>query len=348
MMMLAESFFPNPSSKEFFREDLGGMLEVTANYDFIQISAVAHPDEFLTMLETVASAVSNPATDNETTSKLKAQRIEALKQMQSDPMHIADWAASKQLFGTFPYGRPEHGTIESVSKIEFADLIDAKQRFLTADNATISIGGNFDPTFAYRAARRLFGTWLKSDRIVPSTFKQPDQPDTKMVKLPVLNEGAPHIYFALRGVSRNDRDYAASNVLTTILESRVKENASAVSATHSFVTNEAHILPGSIVVGISSLNIEQIPSNLVTLLLLKPVTEAEFTAAKASALNDRRLHNPDVFWLDSDTFKLASAAEEQKAFEGVSLTDVQRVAAQLAKNPVVAVTVVKAEKAATN
>lgn len=348
MALLAESFFPNETSREFFQQDLGGKLDITANYDFIQISASAKPDEFLTMLESVAAAVANPTIDKETTAKLKIRRLEALKKMQADPMHIAEWATSKQLFGTFPYGRPELGTVESVSRIEFADLIDARQRFLAADNATISVGGNFDPSFAYRAARRLFGTWLKSDRIVPSTFKQPDEPDTKMAKLAVLNEGMPHVRYAFRGVARNDKDYAASKILALILESRVKENAAAAKATSSFVENEAHILPGSFVVGISGPENEQIPANLITLLLSKAVTSDEFNTAKTRALSERKAYSLDEFWLDADTFKITSAADEQRAFENATQANVQRVAERLAKNPVVSASVTMAEKSATN
>ena len=82
MSLLAESFFPNEASREFFKDDLGGSLDVTANYDFIQINAAAKPDEFLTMLESVAAAVSNPSTDKETTAKLKARRLELLTNRQ--------------------------------------------------------------------------------------------------------------------------------------------------------------------------------------------------------------------------------------------------------------------------
>lgn len=346
MSLLAESLFPNETTKEFFQNDLGGRLDVTVNHDFIQINAVAKPDEFLTMIESVAAALSSPSTDKETTAKLKARRLELLANVQSDAGYVADQAVSKQLFGTFPYGRPTLGTAESLLKIDFADLIDAKQRFLTSDNATISIGGNFDPAFAYRAARRLFGSWLKSDKLVPSTFKQPDNPDTKMVTLSLSNDSQPQVRFALRGVARNDRDYAASRLLSTILESRVKENVGTADGTSAVVENKAHLLPGSLVVGVTGLDGDRIPANLVSLLLAKPVTNAEFESAKAKALADRKLYNPDEYWLDVDTFKLTSTAEEQKAFEGVALGDVQRVSERLAKNPIVAVTVVKAAKAA--
>ncbi len=57
MALLGEILFPNETVKEFFREDLGGSLEITSNYDYIQINATSSSDQFLTMLETLAGVV---------------------------------------------------------------------------------------------------------------------------------------------------------------------------------------------------------------------------------------------------------------------------------------------------
>ena len=44
-------------------ERMRASLEVVTNYDYIQINASSKPESFLTMLETLASAVSNPTID---------------------------------------------------------------------------------------------------------------------------------------------------------------------------------------------------------------------------------------------------------------------------------------------
>ncbi len=105
MALLAEVLFPNETAKEFFREDLGGSLEIISNYDFIQINATANSEQFLTMFETVAVAVTNPQIDKETTQKVRAVQIEKVRELEKDPAYIADRAAARRLFGDFPYGR---------------------------------------------------------------------------------------------------------------------------------------------------------------------------------------------------------------------------------------------------
>src|SRR5688572_21494697 len=143
MQMLADNLFPNEAAREFFTDDLGGSLEITSNYDYIEINASSTSSQYLSMLETIASVIANPPIDKETTAKLKTAMLSRIATSEADPAYVADHAVAKRLFGTFPYGRPRLGTAESVQKIEFADLIDAKQRFLTADNATLAMSGNF-------------------------------------------------------------------------------------------------------------------------------------------------------------------------------------------------------------
>lgn len=78
MQMLANNLFPNEATRDFFKEDLGGNLVIETNYDYIQINASSKPEGFTTMLETVATAVSNPVIDKETTSKLRAGLLRTL------------------------------------------------------------------------------------------------------------------------------------------------------------------------------------------------------------------------------------------------------------------------------
>jgi predicted Zn-dependent peptidase len=139
MALLGDALFPNESQREFFTEDLGGSLEVTSNFDYIQINATGNSDQFLTILETLATAVTNPQINKEITAKVVSARLEKVKELEKSPSYTADQAVAKRLFGDFPYGRAQMGTSESLAKIDFADLLFARQRFLTADNASSPI-----------------------------------------------------------------------------------------------------------------------------------------------------------------------------------------------------------------
>lgn len=346
MQMLSDNLFPNEASLEFFREDLEGDLKITTTYDFIQIDAVSKPDSLLTMLETVAAAISNPVIDKEITSKLRTDLLDKVKNMEADPAYIADQAVAKRLFGTFPYGRPIVGPPDSIKKIEFGDLIDAKTRFLTADNATLTISGNFDRSAGLRAVKRYFGGWLKSDRKVPSTFRQPDAPPSgvQIIASPKPNVSA--IRFAMRGTARGGKDHAASAIFASILESRLKARVPEAFASRVFVRNESYLLPGLIVVGFSAGkddlgtgNGKVDANDLVSKALSDAITEAEFQSARsvnAAVWNTRKA---PTFWLDNDTYKTTSIETDRLIFEKISLAEVRAFADSLKGSPMAAVLV---------
>ena len=352
MALLSDALFPNESVKEFFREDLGGSLEVTSNFDYIQIDATAKSDQFLTMLESLAGALTNLQLDKETVAKIRALRLEKVKELEKNPTYIADRATAKKLFGDFPYGRAQAGTSESLGKIDFADLILAKEKFLTSDNATIAIAGNVKPEFAYRAARRLFGSWVKSDKKIPATFRQPDAPDTKPLLFKTEIENAGELRSSFRGSARSDKDFYAECILTRILQNRLQ----AEKAQNGIIRRENHLLAGSVVFEFPNWNAEKIkvegnqnsvPADFrraVADLLKTDITQNEFEKAKNDFLSEYNKQNPMDLWLDADTYKLASVKEETQKASSVSLSDVQRVLQNWRKEPVVSAFVATATK----
>lgn len=352
--MLADSLFPTSEVREFYRDDLAGSLDVITNYDYIQINATASNDQFLTLLESLSAAITNPTIDKESTAPMKALELGKIASSMKDAAYVADTAAASRLFGTFPYGRPRLGTAESVQKIDFADLIDLKQRFLTADNATVAISGNIDGNLAYRAATRYLGGWLKSDKRVPSTFRQPDAPKAGM---PIFDSPVPNtseFRFAVRGTARGEKDYYASAVLARILDRRLKQ----AEGGKAFVRYEANVLPGSLLFGISDWYLGKIKRDgdkidlpmtdgYVKKIFEVAVKPEEFDTAKRElAISLAQAPGSDL-WLDTETYKLVSAAADAEAAQAVSLADAQRVLERLQKEPVAQVLVFSEAAAAT-
>ncbi len=351
MQLLADNIFPNEAARDFFNEDLGGSLEIITTYDYIEVRASARPENFLTMLETIATAVSNPQIDKETTAKIRSALALRLEEIGSDPVHIADKAVAHQLFGTFPYGRPQMGSIESVKKIDFADLIDARQKFFTADNATIAVTGNFDRALGFRAIRRYFGNWLKSDKKVPPTFKHPDAPPSEILTVRSPDSKATVLRFAFRGTARSDNDFAASEVFAAVIHSRLESRVPEVHAADVFVKNHAHVLPGSIVMGFSAGSNEVGqgpgkvgPSELIGKVLSDPITESEFRAAKSAAISLWSKRDVPSLWLDADTFKIAKPEADVKALGTVALADVRNFAERVRRLPLASVLVTSPAK----
>ncbi len=349
MALLADVLFPNEQAKEFFADDLGGRLEVISNYDYIQINAAGNSDQILTILETVATAVLNPTIDKETTAKVKNARLTLIKDSQKNPVFTADQAARARLFGSFPYGRAQDGTEESLARIDFADLLFAQERFLSADNATLAVTGNFKNDVIYRAVRRYFGSWRKNERKVPATFAAAETPDEKLFS--INNEYAENaqMRYAIRGLARNDKDFYASQILTKILQNRLQNRMPAESGRDVFVRQEARLLPGAVIFGFASQPANQKPENIVSMILTNPVTSEEFSRAKSEFLAEFNRKDPAENWLDFDTYKLGSVKDETNKANNITIADVNRVAERFRKEPVITVSVMKStEETAEN
>ncbi len=338
MKLVSESIFPNAATRDFFTDDLGGSLDVSSNYDYIQITATAKTDGFLSMLETLAAAVTNQTIEKDAAEALKAGHLAKLAGLENDASYIADQAVAKRLFGAFPYGRRHLGTIDSVKKIDFVDLRYAKDRFFTADNATIAISGNMNTGLALRAVRRYFGSWLKSDKKIPSTFKQPDEPDTATVEIAMPNITVSQFRYALRSLNRSDKDYPASEILSQILDSRFK---TIMNSRDSTVTNSAHILPGAIVFRDAA---SAGPKNKPLAGIFAAITNDEFQKARSVVLAANSKRAIDELWLDVDTYKFLLADEEQ-GYQKATLADIQKVADRLSKNTIASATVSPATSA---
>ena len=263
---------------------------------------------------------------------------------------MADRAVANRLLGSYPYGRPQLGRSESLSKIDFADLLLAEQKFFTADNATMFVSGKVSADFALRATKRLFGGWLKADKKVPSTFAQPDAPQKNIQVLDSPAAGTSEFRLAMRSVARNDKDFYASLILEKILKNRVQTK----EGENSFVRQESHNLPGYIIFGVSGWYKDSIKKSGDAILLpeigdypnnyLKnAVVQAEFDKAKNEYLADFNKIRTEDFWLDTETFKLSPFKTEWQNATNVTLADVQRVLERFQKEPVAKILVFKGE-----
>jgi zinc protease len=345
MALVANILFPGEVPKDFFEQDLGGSLEIISNYDYIQINATADSDKILDVLQTLSNALLNPEINKETTELVRQAQIEKVKNLENDPVYVANRAIAKRFFGDFPYGRPEMGTLESLQKIDFADLMFAKNKFLTSDNATIAVIGNVKSDLVYRAARRYFGGWVKADEKIPATFRLPDAPDSKLQILEANKENTSEIRFAIRGVARNDKDYYAAEILENILEKRLQKQQRG----KVFISGEGNLLPGLITFGVNDWNLGTVkkqenqislPMDLdktVSNLFKETLTAEEFNSAKTQVLSKFNADKVSDFWLDVETYRLKSFKDDYNSAQNVTLEDVKKVAEKFKNEPVASV-----------
>jgi len=330
--------FPDPATREYFTEQ-AGKLTVNTDYDAITITMQGKASEFERTVEILRNAVVAPQLTPEIVTSVRDGRIKIVKDTSISPATVADRAIAARFFGDFPYGQPHTGSAESLGRIDRADLMLARERFLNPNNATLAIVGSVQRGRVLRTLRQLLGSWRKSERIVPATFRQPQPADARTLVINAPGDESVELRLATRGLSRTDEDSMAATLLASIMRERWQKLMPELVRSPVFVRHEARALPGIFVMGAAvKTGMTQAAltagKEIVKGLVSNPVSPAELELAKAEAVTalNKLLSNSDgaaEAWLDVDTYRLPPPEEQLRALQRISVADIQRVAASL-------------------
>ncbi|MGI8918988.1 MAG: M16 family metallopeptidase [Pyrinomonadaceae bacterium] len=350
MAVLGDILFPDPTTREYFTEEMAGRLDVDTDHDSITITMKGRAAQFERIIEILRTALVTTQITPENVARIRDGRIKIAKDTSISPEGTANRAIAARLFGDFPYGRPASGSAESLSRVDRADLLLARERFLNSNNATLIVMGGVPRNRAVRAVRQLLGPWRKGEQIVPTTFRQPIAPDSRPLIINAASDQSAEIRLAVRGLARSDRDLNAAILLGILARQRWEKLSPENARRPLFVRHEAHVLPGMFVMGASvdTLLVAKALTQareVIQSLMLVPATVDELARAKAELNAERAkdLARPEGIarvWLDADTFGLQDRMAEAPAIDAITPADLQQVATRLLKDVPLAAVVI--------
>ncbi len=348
MALLGDVLFPDPVTREYVSEQLGGRLDVSTNHDAIDVTISGRAGELERIVDFLRGALVTPQITPENVAKVRETKLKQLSERANSASEIADREIAVRLFGAYPYGHPPTGTVESVAKIDRPDLMFARERFLNANDATMVVIGGVDKLRLMRALRQLLGPWQKGTRTVPATFRQPSPPAARV--LIIDHPGAPtaELRLAVRGLARSDRDAEAASLLALIVRDRLRASSSDLAT--AFARHEAHDLPGMFVLGASAPSAVaskalSAAQDVIRSLAKTGPTALEFERARDEMLAEISRQGSQVDlreatadnWLSMEIYKLMPPANQ---IRNLSLVDMQRVTGKLFKDVAPATVVV--------
>jgi zinc protease len=348
MALLGDVLFPDPVTREYVSEQLGGRLDVSTNHDAIDVTISGRAGELERIVDFLRGALVTPQITPENVTKIREARIKQLSERANTTAEIADREIAVRMFGAYPYGHPPSGTVESVSKIDRADLMFARERFLNANDATIVVIGGVDRLRLMRTLRQLLGPWQKGTRTVPATFRQPNAPDARVLVLDQRGATKAELRLAVRGLARADPDAAAASLLALIVRNRLRANS--IDLSTAFARHEAHDLPGMFLLGASvptalAAKTVSAAQDVMKSLTKSGPTAVELESARAEMLAElsRQSSREDLSestadnWLSMEIYKLKPVATQVGS---LTSADLQRVASRLFKDAAAATIVV--------
>ena len=148
--------------------------------------------------------------------RIRAQVISGLRRDTTNPNALAGRKFLEVAFGPdHPYGRPASGTLESVPKIDVADLKDYVRRVIAKDTLRIAVVGDVDADTLGKLLDKAFGA-------LPAKASLTSIADIAVAKPPQrafipLDVPQTVVTFGGPGIGRHDPDFMAGFVVNHIL-----------------------------------------------------------------------------------------------------------------------------------
>jgi zinc protease len=160
-------------------------------------------------------ALTSPHFDSADVERIRAQVISGLRRDTTNPTSLASRKFLEIAFGNHPYGRQASGTLESVPKIDVADLKDYVRRVLARDTLKIAVVGDVDPATLGQLLDKTFGGLPAKANLTPvPDIEAAKPPQRAFIPLDVPQTA---VMFGGPGFRRHDPNFMAGYVVNHIL-----------------------------------------------------------------------------------------------------------------------------------
>ena len=160
-------------------------------------------------------ALTSPHFESADVERIRAQVLSGLRRDTSNPSALAGRKFLEVTFGDHPYGRQVNGTLESVPKIDIADMKDYVRRVLAKDTLRIAVVGDVDPATLGKLLDQTFGGLPAKASLTPVADVEAAKPPRR--EFIPLDVPQTVVTFGGPGIKRHDPNFMAGYVVNHIL-----------------------------------------------------------------------------------------------------------------------------------
>jgi zinc protease len=197
-------------------DSIGGVLETGAGSDTTSADVLVMKDSFALGMDLLADVMRHPVFAQEELERKRAQRMSALQVNLEDPDFIASVVVNRLIYGMHPYGQPDGGMPESITRITRDDIREFHRRYFAPNNSILAIVGDVEDGEAMAAAERVFGDWARQSVAVPA-LPAPPKPARRVVVVDKPDAVQTAVRVGQLGVPRKTPDYMALDEALRIL-----------------------------------------------------------------------------------------------------------------------------------
>ena len=205
-------------SKRFDEENISDLLESSGgslNGDAHGISGNIAAASWKRLVEILCDVVTQPTYPAKNFGRQKQRVLDRLMLERDDPRAQADHMFRKLVYGEHWLGRPQYGTLESISKLQRAHIRRFHRSNWLASRALIAFCGDVDP----QSVRRLFESRLKGWTAGSALPQMPMDFPAREVRVAAFRAERQQVHVNLGhlGIQRKDPDYPALVVMDHVL-----------------------------------------------------------------------------------------------------------------------------------
>ncbi len=197
---------------------IGANLTSPARMDNAVVSIGALSNNTGAAFDLLSDVTLHPAFQAAEVDRIRRRQLTAILQEGDEPVQATLRVGFKALYGDYPYGYRDIGTTASVKALTRDDLSQFWASYYAPKASALVLAGDITNDEARKLAEQYFGGW--SSTATTSDFHLPPPPPPPTRKVVIVDKpGAPQTVLVAfgKGVPRNTPDYAAVNVMNSVL-----------------------------------------------------------------------------------------------------------------------------------
>ena len=207
-------------------EGVGGSMGAFAGADNLTLSVGVLSDQLPLAFELLSDAALRPTFPEQELETSRAQQVAGLRAALGQPATLASRMLERQVYGaTHPYGRQR--TPQTVAALTRDDVAAFHRTHFVPSNALLVVSGDVTPAQAQEMARRYFGEWSGGPAPADAFPTPPARERAEIFLVHRPNSVQSSIYVGHPGITADDPDYYAVQVLNMVLglsgDSRLEE-----------------------------------------------------------------------------------------------------------------------------
>jgi zinc protease len=207
------------NSVKQYAETVGGMMNASTSLDRTNYFAVVGKEFLEGYMAIEADRMRNlwlHESDREREMTVVRNEYE---RGENDPQEALGKQISAAAFVAHPYHHDTIGWLSDIENVPIEKLRAFYDTFYWPDNATVSVIGDFDPAATLALVKKYYGVYPRSPQPIPQVYTvEPEQQGARRVTVKRAGEIGV-VGIAYKGPTGRDADYAALDVLGTILGS---------------------------------------------------------------------------------------------------------------------------------